>query len=53
MLFAQDVLHAYTRISISMIVVFTSLLGPRVRDRRGKEKEKIRLSMRKTCPKFN
>ncbi len=28
MLLAQDVLHAYTRISISIIVVFTSLIQP-------------------------
>lgn len=29
MLLAQDVLHAYTRISISIMVVFTSLIQPR------------------------
>lgn len=35
MLLAQDVLHAYTRISISIMVVFTSLTRPRDGENRG------------------
>lgn len=35
MLLAQDVLHAYTMISISIMVVFTSLTQPRDGEKRG------------------
>lgn len=35
MLLAQDVLHAYTMISISIMVVFTSLTRPRDGEKRG------------------
>lgn len=35
MLLAQDVLHAYTMISISIMVVFTSLMQPRGRRQKG------------------